>query len=187
MRSLTLAIAIGAFVAGSSSAADDGFTAEKARELIPDAAGMPAEELQKLSSDPVIGKFKPSKGDSLTWWVLTYSPGPDSPKNPTSFRFLGETVNPAAFASALTGPKGKDGKPRKYASVIHPEYITDCTVKVDGETATGVVTFKAEKVYEGKVEYSARRKKGEWRIVEFRLPDYKVTLARGDDDKWVKK
>lgn len=164
--------------------AADEFTAEKAKALIPEAAGGPAEDFRKLASDPAPDKLAAAKGQTLTWWMMSYVPDKDTPKNPTSFKFLGDTINPSALAKAITGPDSK----RTYASLIHPEYITDCTVKVNGDTATGTVSFKVDKLYEGKIEYTARKNKdGAWRIEEFRLPDYKVTLALGADGKWVKK
>ena len=167
-------------------AQDDGLTPEQAKNLIPEAASLPAvDALQFAQVD--LSKFKPSVGDALTWVVLSHMPGPDTPKNPTSFRFVGETLAPTAIAKAIEGPKDKDGKTRKWVSLIHPEYITECTCKVDGATATGTVTFKAEKVYEGKVEYTARKKDGKWRVEEFRLPEFKITTVLGPDGKWVKK
>jgi hypothetical protein len=192
MRCL-LVILFGVLAGPALRAADD-FTAEKAKALIPDASGVSSAELQKIAaagSDPT--KYRPSNGDSLTWLVLNYAPGPGAPKNPTSFRFLEDTANPAnvagpaRLAGAIMGPKDKDGKFRKFGTVIQPEYITDCTCKVDGDTATGTVTFKAEKVYEGKADYTARKKDGKWRIEEFRLPDLKITVALGADGKWAKK
>ncbi|HJZ55809.1 MAG TPA: hypothetical protein VKE74_12650 [Gemmataceae bacterium] len=147
---------------------------------------MPTAELQKFSEAANPTKFRPSNGDSLTWWLLAYNPGPLD-VHPTSIKFASGTIDPAKLATALTGPKDKDGKYRKYMSVIHPEYITDCTCKVDGATATGTVAFKADKVYEGKVEYTARKKDGKWRIEEFRLPDGEFATTLGADGKWVKK
>lgn len=184
-----LALACCAFCLPALRAADD-FTAEKAKSLIPEAAGIPADVFEKLGSDPnpTPDKLAAPRGQTLTWWTMSYAPNKDTPKKPTSFRFLSDTLNPAALARAISGPKDKDGKHRKYASLIHPEYITDCTVKVTGDTATGTVSFKVEKLYEGEVEYKARKNKdGVWRVEEFRLPDYKVTLALGADGKWVKK
>ena len=128
---------------------------------------------------------------TLTWTVLMlYVPGPDTPENPTSFKYLGDaglTTHSPVVTKALFGPKDKDGKHRAYVSLIHPEYITDCTCKVDGDTATGVVSFKADKVYEGKAEYTARKKDGQWRIEEFRMPERKFTTVLGADGKWVQK
>jgi hypothetical protein len=169
-------------------AADD-FGATQAKALIPEAAGIPADVFQKLGTDPnpTPDKLAAPRGQTLTWWVMTYAPDKNTPKNPTSFRFLGETINVAKIASAISGAKDDEGKYGPTATVIHPEYITDCTCKVAGNTATGVVSFKVEKVYEGKVEYTARKKDGKWRIEEFRLPEFKTTLALGADGKWVKK
>jgi hypothetical protein len=189
MRSLLLAVVACVIGCSTPSAGEDkGLTPEEAKALIPEAAGAPAADLQKIGTtggDPT--KQIPSNGESLTWLALSYAPGPDAPKNPTALRFVEGTLNPADFARAIMGPKDKDGKRRKYGTLIHPEYITDCTCKVDGDSATGTVTFKVEKVYEGKVEYTARKKDGKWRIEEFRLPDLKLTTALGADGKWVKK
>ena len=120
---------------------------------------------------------------------MTYAPGKGEPTPTTSFKFLTDPkpIDPAKLAGAIMGPKDKDGKFRKTATVIQPEYITDCTCKVDGATATGTVTFKADKVYEGKVEYTARKKDGKWRIEEFRLPDGEFATTLSADGKWVKK
>jgi hypothetical protein len=173
------------------SGADD-LTPAKARELIPEAAGSPADDLAKLSTNTP-KTFRLSNGESLTWLLWTYQAEPigakDDPKGPKerSFRFLGETINLGAVADAVAGPKDKDGKHRKYATFIHPEYITDCTCKVDGDTATGTVTFRAEKAYEGKAEYTARKKDGSWRVEEFRIPDLNIHTVLGKDDKWSKK
>jgi hypothetical protein len=187
MCRLLLAIGCCAFGAPAVRAADD-FTAEKAKALIPEAAGIPSGELQKLAEAADPTKFSPPNGESLTWWFLTYRPGPNDPV-PTSIKFLTgpNPVNPAKLAEAFMGPKDKDGKYRKYASLVQPEYITDCTCKVAGDTATGTVSFKADKAYEGKVEYTARKKDGKWRIEEFRLPDVKISMVLGADGKWVKK
>jgi hypothetical protein len=185
-----LVIACCTFALSPLFAADEAFTAEKAKALIPEAAGMPAEEFQKLAtlgSVDDVKKFKSAKGYSLTWGIMNYAPDPNTPQNPTSFQFFGDSINPADIARAISGPKGNDGKFRKTATIIQPEYITDCTCKMAGDTATGTVSFKAEKAYEGKIEYTARKKDGVWRIEEFRLPDVKLTVALGADGKWVKK
>jgi hypothetical protein len=179
------AIACCVYAVSPLFAADD-FTAEKAKALIPEAAGMPAEELQKLTAGEDFKNFKSAKGYSLTWGILNYTPKPMD-TDPVSFHFLGESPNPARIASAIAGPKDKDGKFRKTATVIQPEYITDCTCKIEGDTATGTVSFKAEKAYQGKIEYTARKKDGVWRIIEFRIPEIRLIIVLGDDGKWVKK
>jgi hypothetical protein len=173
---------------GADAPADE-FTAEQAKALIPEAAGIPWNEFRKYSvGDSFPGNIRPPNGEPLTWviFVLWVSPGPVNPE----FCFLPrETtqINPSKLASLLAGPTDEAGTSRPYESLIHLEYITDCTCEVDSNTATGTVSFKAEKVYEGKVGYTARKKDGKWRIEEFRLPDRKTTLTLGADDKWVKK
>ncbi len=166
--------------------AEKEFTAATAKLLIPEAAGMPAEELKMLSMLADVSKFRPRGGDSLTWIALNYQPGKDGPENPSSLRFLEGDPRPDKIAQAITGPK-ENGKTRKYATLIHPEYISDCTCKSMGDSASGTVTFKADKVYEGKLEYTARKHNGNWRIEEFRLPDLKITIVRDPNGKWVKK
>jgi hypothetical protein len=186
VRSQLLLAMSSLFIAGCSARSDDELTPARAKELIPDAAGIPIEEfLETEKVRPTT--FDPSNGESLTLVILRHVASPDDPKDTASFRFIGDAVQPAAFATALTGPKDKDGKYRGHASVIRAEHITDCTCKVNGETATGTVTFKVDKVYEGKAEYTARKKDGKWRIEEFRLPDLKITTALSDTGKWVQK
>lgn len=189
MRILALLMILAASCHAVSRAADESFTAERAKALIPEAAGAPADEFRKLGEAAVPTTLRLSNGDSLTWLVLMYTPGPDTPENPTSFRWLfgNNTPNPATIAAAIMGPKDKSGKARPYVTLIHPEYITDCTCNVDGETSTGTVAFRAKKVYEGTAEYTARKKNGKWRIEAFRLPDLKITTVLGADGKWVKK
>jgi len=189
MRALLLVVV--ACAAGCSKApapvADDVFTAEQAKALIPEAAGVASAELLKEFEKPQVTDSNWSNGQSLTWWLLTYHPGPNDPA-PTSVKLFPDgDIRPAELVGAIMGPKDKDGGYRTYASIIHPEYITDCNCKVDGDAATGTVSFKAGKAYEGKVEYTARKKDGKWRIEEFRVPDAKFTTALGADGKWVKK
>lgn len=172
-----------------SARADDALTPDKAKALIAEAAGVPAKAFEALSTapNPTPDLLAEPRGQTLTWWVMSYAPDKDTPKNPVAFKFLTDQLNPSELAKAISGPKGADGKHRATATVIHPEYITDCTCKVEGEAAIGTVSFKVDKLYEGNIDYTARKKDGAWRIEGFRLPDYKVTLALGADGKWVKK
>jgi hypothetical protein len=189
MRTAVVLLAAVGLVAVTARAQDGDLTPAKARALIPAAAGMPAAELAKVAADPVPGadRFRPSNGDSLTWLVLNHAPPADAAKAPQSFRFLEEFPNPAKIAQAIAGPKDVFGKHRATATLIQPEYVTDCTVTADGDTATGTVAFTAPGVYEGRAEFTARRRDGAWRVEEFRLPDAKIATARGADGKWVKK
>jgi hypothetical protein len=156
---------------------------------IAEAAGLPATVFDKLATGSPLtpDELAAPRGQTLTWWVMAHVPSKNDPKKPTSFKFLMAQINPATLGKAISGPKTKDGQNRSTATLIHPEYVTVCTCKVEGEAAIGTVSFKVDKLYEGKIDYTARKKDGAWRIEEFRLPDYKVTLALGADGKWVKK
>ena len=77
--------------------------------------------------------------------------------------------------------------PRGPVTFIHADRITDCSCKVDGDQATGTVTFKVPKLYQGKVDYMARRTDDKWQIVEFAMPGRDIHVVRGDDGKWKKK
>jgi hypothetical protein len=167
---------------GADAPADE-FTAEQAKALIPEAAGIPGTALRDLFAGADHMNFRPPNGYSLTWAVMTVW---DQPVFPTSF-FPGAQINLSRIAATMAGPKDKDGSPRPYESLIQPEYITDCTCKVDGDTATGTVSFKGGEDYEGTAGYTARKREGQWRIEEFRLPALKITTTLGADGKWVKK
>jgi len=77
--------------------------------------------------------------------------------------------------------------PRGPVTFIHADRITDCSCKVDGDQATGTVTFKVPKLYQGKVDYMARRTDDKWQIVEFTMPGRDIHVVRGDDGNWKKK
>jgi len=83
------------------------------------------------------------------------------------------------------GRKASGGDPGEYASIIRPEYITECTRTVKGKSITGKVSFRAKDAYEGTVEYTAGLGPDGWRIEEFRLPvsgDRTVLTVRGE---WI--
>jgi hypothetical protein len=71
--------------------------------------------------------------------------------------------------------------------MIHADRITDCTCTVDGDTATGTVSFMVPKLYQGQVNYVARRREGKWKIEEFIMPLHKIHIAVADNGKWVQK
>src|SRR5947208_1280894 len=87
--------------APNTPGADEAFTAEKVKELIPEAAGTPSEEFQKLSREILPVGYGPPNGDSLTW-VVPHRAGPAQPATPTSLKFLGD---PTAVEEAISGPK----------------------------------------------------------------------------------
>jgi len=122
------------------------------------------------------------------------APAPEAPadklaatKQLGDFRALtgGGIGRPEDLYRALYGrgrPPAKDAG--QYASVIWPEYITACTRHVTGRTIAGKVSFRAEGVYEGAVEYTARRGPDGWRVVEFHLPKWGLRTTLGADGRW---
>jgi hypothetical protein len=182
MRSVLPFLLLAAGTAGAVPQGVTPLTAAQAKALLPEAAGVPADFLKRVAEEGTVvtGKVPPN-GHSLTWAILTHAPPREPVKDP-EFKFLAENaVNVGAVMAAISKSGGKG-----YGSVIQPEFITDCTCTVKGDTATGVVTFKADKAYQGKVEYTARVKDGKWRVEEFRMPNLKIAVKLGADGKWVK-
>jgi len=66
------------------------------------------------------------------------------------------------------------------------EYIAECTYESTADKAKGVVTFKND-VYEGRIQFAARKLKTGWTITEFNMPHNKIRVVRGDDGKWIQK
>jgi hypothetical protein len=172
-RILVLAVICGGAVAGAP-VPEPTLTVEQVKALLPEAASISIKEFKALAESPAPRTLP---NHSLT--MEFGSAPPDKPEK-SDFRFLGdEPVQPHKLAQALSVSEKKG-----YASVIQPEYITDCTLKVEGDKATGVVSFRAKGLYEGTVGYTARRMEGMWRVVEFDLPKSKVKLTRGGDGTW---
>ena len=70
---------------------------------------------------------------------------------------------------------------------LHADRLTDVRAEVNGDKAVGTVSFKAPDLYEGRVEYTATRADNKWKIIEWRMPGYKIHLVRDSSDRWVRK
>jgi hypothetical protein len=147
-------------------------TAEEGKKLLSEAAGADNKYLEVLGATGTQPSEDRLEHIPLTIHFLTLRESKD-------FRLLAR--DPARLAEAIMKSKDKG-----YGSVIQPEYITAYDFKVDGNSGTGSVSLKAEGVYEGKVEFSAKHVDGKWRIEEFRLPTDKVGVRREADGKWKK-
>jgi hypothetical protein len=118
---------------------------------------------------------------SLTLTLLTHNLKKAMAENPEAandFQFLGE-IDLANFARALSRSTTQG-----FASLIQLELITHSACTTTGNTATGFVTFHAQELYSGKVDFVARRHAQGWRIEEFQLPNYGITLVLGKDGNW---
>ncbi|MGE3805169.1 MAG: sigma-70 family RNA polymerase sigma factor [Gemmataceae bacterium] len=95
------------------------------------------------------------------------------------FKLLGQ--NPAKLAQAISRSE-KQG----YGTFLQPDFIDDVTCRLDQGTARGTITFHADNLYEGKVDYVAHHvKNGGWQIDEFRLPRSGFTTRRRPDGSWA--
>jgi hypothetical protein len=160
------------------TAGEDKLTAEQAKDLLPEAAGISNADLKALAENPRPDTVKSS---TLSLVLLNLDPriAAKNPEAPKEFRYLAEgPPNPAAIVSAMLLSKDKG-----YGSFIQPAYITDCTCESTAERAEGVVTFKS-KQFAGRIPFVAQATKQGWVITEFRLPQHGVKVVRGKDGLW---
>jgi hypothetical protein len=164
-------------------------TEERVKELVSEAAGIPNDDWTKLAS----GTEAPSPNtlESQTLSLMLFSLRALPPAGIESelraianlkkdFQYLPEqTPKPAEIARALWISRTKG-----YASYIQPEYVTEVTVNVSGDTASGEVAFEKEELYRGRVRYVARWVKDDWRIEEFHLPNVGLSLQLSEAGVW---
>lgn len=171
-------------------AADEEFGPEQARALLPAAAGTdPAiiEAARALGAKVTLKDLESAGGMPLTLVLLAYgrhdtadfvSPG------------LGVMMTIEDAAGAMMPTETRDGKEvRKYAyaSLILPEYVREVTCERQAGEARGTLTFACvlagpakNVLYEGRVEWTARRASSGWRIEEFRLPGHGIRVFLAD-------
>jgi RNA polymerase sigma factor (sigma-70 family) len=167
------------------------------RELIPQASGSSVADWKRLATPgeaPTLDKFD---NQSLTMVLLALDP-PEANNDAArrDFRYMQESPAPHKLAETAARSQAKG-----YGTFIQPDFITGLTCRVKGDVAKGAVSFrglyfrvrdlrdllsKGEPMYEGRVEYTARRVDDGWRIEEFRLPNYKVKVVRKADGNWKK-
>jgi hypothetical protein len=164
--------------------------AAEIKQLIPAAAAISLRDMDALAKSSAAPKPADVESKSLTLMLLSLKVSDDE-KAREEFRFLTEgTPQPSRLAEEIyRNVRGRG--PLRFAfgpvSMIQADRITDCTCNADGDKATGVVSFTVPELYQGKVQYSARREKGKWRIVEFRMPANGIRIVRMDDGKWTSK
>jgi hypothetical protein len=166
------------FLATNCAAEDQGkLTPSIAKTLLPKAASVRVDDLDKL----VKGEKPIKENQSPTYWLLTFKPnGKPLPKDSEKDLdlFSGKPVNANKLLEAMNVSKAEE-----FASVIQPQYITDCNVTSGDERATGQVTFKCNE-YSGAINFMAAKRKGEWAIQEFEWPHLGVRFKRTEDGNW---
>ena len=161
---------------------NDKLTAADAKELIPEAASIANKDFETLLKTPDPTKIETQP---LSLVLFSLNPYDEAKKNPTvlnDFKYLTERFpKPSTIGDAMWRSKSKG-----YASMIQPEFITDCKCNTENSSATGTVAFTAEGLYTGAIGFTARPVDGSWRVEEFRLPNYGVKVVRGEDGTWKK-
>jgi len=177
--------------AQSAETGQNAAAAAQIQRLIPRAAGMPAavfEKIARMSRMPRPSDFD----DQPLTIVLLFSPPARSEAARKEFRYLDTAglPKPAKLAQEIAGSRWATRSKiarallRPYATMIHANRITSVTCKVEGDRATGAVSFRVPELYEGRIPYVARRKGEAWQIVEFRLPGHGFRVLRDAKGKW---
>jgi WD40 repeat protein len=161
-------------------------TASQIRKLIPDASAISREDFEQLASSPRQPKASDVEEKSLTLMVCALTPK-DVEEGQREFRFLVQSPTPAMIGAEFYRRSPEGIEPGGPVTLIHADRITDFTCEVHDNTATGAVSFEAPKLYQGKVNYVARRREDKWQIEEFTMPAYDIHLVRDAKGAWREK
>jgi len=186
MRRLFLLTLIASLVSGCSKRdqrpKDRGPSDEQLKRLISEAASMPIEHFRKLAEAAGVPALDAVQSKPLTLLLVSGrfgSPGDEAALR--EIRVVG-IPRPAELARAMV--RGQDADEAPYASFLWPENITAVTREARGDTITGAVSFREKGLYEGTVEYTARRRADGWRVEEFRLPASGYRTTRMPAGTW---
>ena len=119
-------------------------------------------------------------GFPLSYLLLVRPTGPAPVTSETSdgFRMLGtrDLIFDAMSISKKIG----------YVSLIQPDYIKSVLIDIDAESQLlkGIVEYEAPKLYAGKVNFAARYQDGRVEVLEFTIPENRLTIARDEKAVW---
>ncbi|MEO2020778.1 MAG: hypothetical protein ABGX05_03050 [Pirellulaceae bacterium] len=156
-------------------------TTAAARALVPRASSMSNADFKKFSGpdgNPTANGFK---SQSLSLVLMTLDPDKAGAKNPevlTDFQYV------PGFQLDHLARAVKSSQSLGYATLIQPQFITHGSCQTDKDQARGFVTFHAKGLYSGKVHFLARYHEGTWRIEQFQLPVYGITLSLDKQGNW---
>ena len=168
----------------SGNPENDNLTSEVAGQLVSEAASIPNDEWAAIASSSTMPSAAASDNRPLSLILFSlYGQSLDQidghPNAADDFQYAEPRPKPYLIAEAIWISKGKG-----YASFIQPEYITDCTIQQEADTAHGTTSFSVNDLYTGKVNYVARRRENTWIVEELHLPNLGVSLQRNDDGDW---
>lgn len=156
---------------------------EHLRRSIPLAASLSGSEFSKLASSETVPSLKSLSNQPLSLLLFALSPA-EGEQAAAEYRYLDKSPKPSEIAAEIYRQLRGRGAQPPYATFIHLDRITAYECALEGDKATGSVSFEVPSLYAGKVEFSARKKGDEWIIHEFRLPAYHSKTVRGDDGQW---
>lgn len=172
------------FQMSSGNPSDLQLTPEIAGQLVSEAASIPNDEWAAISGGATMPSTTAS-GNSSMFLILfglydhSVNQMDRHPNAAEDFQYQEPRPKPYQLAQAIWISKDKG-----YASFIQPEYISDCSVQQEADTAHGTVSFAADDLYSGKLNYVARRRENIWIIEELHMPNLGVSLQRSENGTW---
>ena len=134
----------------------------------------------KVTGPEIALELTDLEDQSLTFMLFVFLAS-DKEKKQADFQPLIEgEFGPVSIANEVGRVRRRDRRliPYEPMTCIHLDRITDCTCKIDGNTATGTVSFKVPGLYEGRSQFYAERLDGDWFICKFSMPSLDVDIAR---------
>ncbi|MDG2391465.1 MAG: hypothetical protein P8M30_19335 [Planctomycetaceae bacterium] len=170
----------------SPLSAQENPAAQQIRKLITPAAAMRRADLERIAQMNSLPDPDQFEDYSLTLLLFTYKFDTQTDQ----LKLLTNDPFPPSELVAETN-RGFGNYPLRIAtapvSAIQQDRITKVTCKVDGNKATGVVSFKVPGMYAGQVSYIAERKDNRWHITDLMMSDLDLHLVRGNGGLWKEK
>jgi len=143
------------------------------KSMLAEAASMAKEDFVAMVRSGGPPAPEHMQNQSLTLLVMmAHGTAPRSREHPNmDFSFLRDT-EPGTLIEAIWPSESA------MPTVLREEYVTglDCTVSND--SLTGVVSFRADDLYEGQINFRGKKVGASWSIVEFELPRSRLRLVR---------
>jgi hypothetical protein len=157
------------------------------QELVPIASGTTLATLDKLATSATVPKLSSFKSQTLTLVLLVSNTDASDAKRREFGPLKGQPIKPSEIVGEMTRYVKGSGRLRFAfgpVTMIQADRIKKFTADIDRDMATGIIEFEVPKLYAGRVEYTARKHDGKWRIQEFRLPARGIHLKLEKDGTW---
>ncbi len=161
---------------GGQAQESDAQVAEHIKALIPEASSLPIAQWHPYKEGASIPNIEDMPNQALSLVLLSMK---QSPKEKETFAF--ETDE---FGAGMLSAWMERSKLKGYATLLQPEFITECTCSVQKDKAEGTLSFRDKGHYHGKVDYTARKTDSGWRIEEFRLSGFQIRVQLEANGRW---